>query len=320
MARILRPAAGVVAACLALGLTSAAAASTVPAHQARVFAYDEAAATAARHVSGPGQVSTLVGTPWRRVFQAPVGYSVAFSDIEATGRDSAWAIGWRLHKQSATGGIAARWNGHRWRLRSLPLSGFRPMSISASSPDNVWIFGVMIPPPNQPYLTAKALRWNGHRFQIITLPSEPPNTWDSASALLSATFGPNDVWVTGGTVEQNGRSVTLVWQGGAGGWAESVLPMQVSDITGTSDADLFLTGSTTGDSTVRSLTYRWNGGDWRRTTTPRLFDSSIAVRSAHDIWITGYTAGQWSGHGILSTVEHFNGKRWRRYVVAASGS
>jgi hypothetical protein len=286
----------VVVACLALGLTSAAAASTAP-----------------------RPVPTLVGTPWRTAYQATVGYSAAFSDVEATGRDSAWAVGVRLHGVDVTGGFAARWNGHRWRLVSLPLSGFWPRSIAASSPDNVWIFGVMIPPPNQPYMTAKALRWNGSGFQIVTLPAEPPNTWDSGSAFLSAAFGTSDVWVTGGTAEQNGQQVTLVWQGGAGGWAESTAPVQASAIAGTSDTDLFLLGTSTGDSTVPSLTYRWNGGDWRRTTTPRLFDASIAVRSAHDIWITGYTAGQWGG-GFLSTVEHFNGARWLRYVVVASGS
>jgi hypothetical protein len=293
---MLRPAAAVVAACLALGLASAAAASTAP-----------------------RQVPTLVGTPWRAAFQAKVGYSAGFSDIESTGRDSAWAIGVRLHKQDVTGGFAARWNGRRWRLVSLPLTGFWPRSIAASSADNVWIFGVMIPPPNQPYTTAKALHWNGSGFQIVTLPAEAPNTWDSSSAFLTAAFAPNDVWVTGGAVEHNGQQVTLVWQGGPGGWAESILPVQAGAIGGTSDADLFLTGTATGDSSVRSTTYRWNFGDWALTTTPRLFDASIAVRAAHDIWITGYTAGQW-GHGIQSTVEHFNGKRWHRYAVVSSGS
>jgi hypothetical protein len=317
MTGIVKPAAGIMAAFLALAVTSAAAsASPVPAHRGHL----PAAASSLRPASGAGQVDLFVGTPWHTVYQARLGYSASFSDVEATGRDSAWAIGIRLHNVTTTGGFAARWNGHRWRLVSLPLTGFDPVSVSASSPDNVWIFGFMLARPGHEVSTAKALRWNGHRFQVVTLPAEPPDTWDSASALMSVAFAANDVWVTGGVVQQHGRLVTLAWEGSLGGWAESTVPVAVTALSGTSDTDLLAMGTSTGDSSVRSLTYRWDGGSWQGTTTPRLFDSSIAVRSPHDIWITGSTAAQDSGHGILSTVEHFNGSRWRRYIVVSSGA
>src|SRR5262249_18376852 len=92
-------------------------------------------------------VSVLVGSSWRNVYRAGLSGSAAFTDIVATGRSNAWAVGARFRRDGTwVSAIASHWNGSRRRLASLPVRHFVPETVAASSVTNVWIFGFRITP------------------------------------------------------------------------------------------------------------------------------------------------------------------------------
>src|ERR1700757_624245 len=49
-------------------------------------------------------VSVLVGPSWRNVYRADLSGSAAFTDIVATGRSNAWAVGARFRPRAPGGG------------------------------------------------------------------------------------------------------------------------------------------------------------------------------------------------------------------------
>jgi hypothetical protein len=256
------------------------------------------------------------GPPWLLRYHPSVSGSAFFTSIEATGPASAWAVGQISGKFGPRGGFAAHWNGRAWRQATPPISGLIPVSVSASSARDVWIFAFVKPPAGQPVTAARALHWNGTRWQVMTLPQEPLSTWGSAGTLESAVFGPRDVWVTGGTV---GHNQSLVWHWTGVNWAKTTVPAFLTQISGTADGDLRALGtrSSPAANVVRWVTYRWTGAEWRAQPGPRLMAESIAVDAPRDIWIAGRTARQ---SVLRTTIEHWNGRRWSSSTIGFPGA
>jgi hypothetical protein len=62
-------------------------------------------------------VPELVGPSWRNVYRADLSGSATFTDVVATGRSNAWAVGMRFRgADTPTSAILSHWNGTRWRL------------------------------------------------------------------------------------------------------------------------------------------------------------------------------------------------------------
>jgi hypothetical protein len=260
----------------------------------------------------------LVGPSWHLRYQADIAGSAAFTTIEATGRDNAWAAGVRLRGHTNTSAFAAHWNGRRWRLAALPIHDFAPVTIVAGHPADPWIFGYGLAPAGQSVTAGVALHLAGGRWHVESLPTAPANTWNSGGSLLGVAFSPHDAWVSEAVHASKGQQVTTMWEGSGSSWVASPIQAAVTDVSGTSDTNLWAVGGTSFYNSPERI-YRYAGGFWRRVTGPALFDASIAVHSPADVWLTGYSARQW-GQGADSTVAHWNGRRWTRYTVDAIGS
>lgn len=259
----------------------------------------------------------LVGPNWHLRYQADITGSAAFTTIEATSRDSAWAAGVRLRGQTNASAFAAHWNGRRWQLAPLPIRDFTPVTIAAGHPADPWIFGYVLAPAGQEVTAGVALRLAGGRWHIESLPAAPANTWNSAGSLLGVAFSRHDAWLSEAVQNAKGQQVTTMWEGSGNAWAATPIPAAVTDVSGTADTDLWAVGGTSIYDSPERI-YRYAGGYWRRVPGPALYDASIAVHSPADVWLTGYSARQW-GQGADSTVAHWNGRRWARYAVEAIG-
>ena len=267
-------------------------------------------------------VSVLVGPSWRNVYRADLSGSAAFTDIVATGRSNAWAVGARFRRDGTwVSAIASHWNGSRWRLASLPVRHFVPETVAASSGRNVWIFGFRITPAGDTTGVGVALHLVGGKWQSVPLPPQAGNTWNDGSALQAAVFSPSQVWVSAGVQAAPGGSLeTPMWQWTGTNWAGTTVPGVLTSLSGSSVGNMWATTTPTygGNETTRS--YKFVSSSWQRQSAPVLSDAGIAVHSRTDIWIAGYTARQWnSDHLYYSTVAHWNGVRWRRYTVVAPG-
>lgn len=267
-------------------------------------------------------VSVLVGPSWRNVYRADLSGSAAFTDIVATGRSNAWAVGARFRRDGTwIGAIAAHWNGSRWRLASLPVHRFVPETVAASSATNVWIFGFRITPVGDTTGVGVALHLVGGKWQSVPLPPDAGDTWDDSSALQAVIFSPGQVWLSGGVqAAPAGGLQTQMWQWTGSNWAETTVPGILTSLSGSSVGNMWAGTESTYTGKETTHAYKFVSSSWQRQNAPVLSDAGIAVHSRSDIWIAGYTAKQWDRSGLSSsTVAHWNGVRWRRYTVVAVG-
>jgi hypothetical protein len=252
------------------------------------------------------------------VYRADIAGSAAFTDIEATSRSNAWAVGVHFHGVILTSGFAAHWNGRRWRQASLPISDFVPETVVGSSAANVWIFGFVEPPEGQLQTEGVALHLVRGHWRRVTLPPEPPDTWDQSAALIAVAFGSDEVLVSAGSPNQS-IDKTQMWQWTGANWSASRMPGILTSLSGSSLSNMWATTVKTEDGMRRTTVYRWISSTWTRQKGLSLDNAAIAVHSPRDIWFGGLTSRQWRSSSGFATAEHWNGKRWHRYTVLPVG-
>ena len=231
------------------------------------------------------------------MYQAGIPVSAAFTGVEATGRDSAWAVGVRLRGVSTyTGAFAARWNGKRWRLVTLPVRNFLPETVAASSPADVWIFGFVIRPAGQPNSAGMVLHLVGQHWRRVHLPPQPPNTWNQGTAMQALVFGPRDVWLSGGAQTSTaGTLQTQIWRWSGTRWSSTELPGLLRTLSGNSISDMWATSTARDSGGGAARLYRFVSPGWSRQPAPSLIEANVAVHSPADVWLTGFTNRQHSG-------------------------
>jgi hypothetical protein len=153
------------------------------------------------------------------------------------------------------------------------------------------------------------LRWNGHRWSSVTMPTV------GRIDFLTATGG-NDVWATAdcAMLHWDGRRWTSMSYPTIPGAQQSSAELVGAD----GPKDAWLIGGTYDSSTGVSRGYlqRWNGRQWRPMALPDLGDnwelSSMAVRNAHDVWVTGTDFTGNDQHPEHLLLLHWNGRTWQR--------
>jgi hypothetical protein len=190
---------------------------------------------------------------WHVAYRGPVGTEI--DGITAPARTDGWAFGFVYGKH----GVPVRflylhWNGHAWRpVMISSATGFVPVQIASSSPDDVWIVG-----ENSKGTIGEALVYNGSGWKKITAPW-PGSQLDVASS--------TDVWmVEGDTGCGQGHACTTIldhWNGA--GWLAYPFAAQLGLAGGS--ARPWLAGTASGTAR-RELVYRWNGSSWRRHAAP----------------------------------------------------
>jgi hypothetical protein len=268
-------------------------------------------------------VNELVGPSWRNVYRATVPGNAAFTDVVAIGRSDAWAVGERYNSANApTGAILSHWNGIRWRQAGLPVRDFVAETVTATSAKNVWILGFVIPPPNEPVTAGIVLHLVDGKWRPVPLPPEPANYWNEAPAMqgVAVAFRGGQVWLSGGLQTAPGGGLeTQIWQWTGSNWAGTTVPGLLTSLSGSSIFNIWATTVTSLQGTGPTHAYKFISATWtRQKATPVLDDANITVHSPGDIWLAGLTARQSHG-GLYSTVEHWNGARWRGFTVVAAG-
>ena len=248
--------------------------------------------------------------PWRGVTDFKLRHAGWFVDVEATSRNAAWAVGDTISTETKaiTGGVAARWNGHRWYQVALPLAAFVPVSVSASKGSSVWIFGYQsLPSADSSTVPADALVWTAGHWQVLPLPTAGAE-WDVLGDLQSAVFGDDDVWVTGNGHNSMGEVTgNIMWNWNGSGWTGYPLHvLGARNVSGSSGDNVWVAAQGAHGQTVA---LRWNGAAWRKVRVPYISDASVVADSPRNVWLTG--AGS-QGDVTVGAVEHRNGNRWNR--------
>jgi len=127
------------------------------------------------------------GTEWQDSLLPIAWTSYRLEAITVLSPQDIWAVGGGFR------GITLHWDGSRWQEISNPFSSQTSppawfYSISAHSPDNVWIAGLRA--ADRGGTEGTALRWNGKEWLDGYL---PPTEWVLAILIISE----NDGWVGG---------------------------------------------------------------------------------------------------------------------------
>jgi hypothetical protein len=258
---------------------------TPPAAVAGIFVLGIWPASAA-HASQPPAVSVAAPaatTLMWRVSYLPGIKNGIMTSITAPTKGAVWAVGSTVPAHGSGTPFLLRWNG-RWRKSGMPVRGYQPAAIAASSAANVWMFG------RTRSGAARALRWNGHRWRQLPEPGSV-----LFGLLGEAVLGPANVWLGAGGVADhwNGRS-----------WNQLLMPagFTLQHLSGTSPANIWVAGTT---SNGRLAAYRWQHGGWRWVQMPHPVAkfAAILVQSGSSVWVDAQT---------LRYVLHWNGHEWRR--------
>jgi hypothetical protein len=239
-----------------------------------------------------------VSTPWRVVYQNRSGLP-SLVGVTAVSAHNIWAVGNRR-----AGTFAAHWDGRRWLTSGIPHpAGFVAQSVQADSHGGIWVLGFVADSAHSAVIAR-----NGTAWHTIMLPS--------GAGTSGVIFGPSDMWLDGNVSACNNSgqctSTVMHWNGRT--WTTFTVPTLTSDLEGTSDGNLWLTGAdnirqVSGQEFGALVAYRWNGTSWRPVPMPHpqiLIGSSITPASPNNVWISAFSAA--SGEPALAV--HWNGQRW----------
>jgi hypothetical protein len=214
------------------------------------------------------------------------------------------------------GQIINKWNGKKWkRLKNLP---FEPtclpsvMTLSASSPNDIWVTGSIF--PNQNYQLFFE-HWNG-------------KSWGNESFLpggVAFLYGAsqdstNDAWVVGIQL-LDGFTAPLVVQYDGSNWSQASLPFPpgTSELLGVlalAPNNVWAVGwQNPGNPdyyTNLTLIYHFDGNNWTIVPSPGEPGTNlngIVANSSNDMYAFGYSANS-TDTGFDTLLLHWDGSEW----------
>ncbi|MFG2646858.1 hypothetical protein [Streptomyces sp. NPDC048436] len=263
------------------------------------------------HATGksPRPSGTAGSGPWR--LMGHTGNPGTLKDVVATGAHDAWAVG-----DEGTEPVVMRWSGGTWAKVEVPeqlgLGSLRV--VTASGPDDVWVFGLAQPTGDGRAQEAHGARWNGSRWTLAW--REPNSVVDAATVA-----GPGDVWVAGRRRGGNGTCRSFLRHRTAAGWSAVALPSMVCvrALHALSPRDVWAVGEDRG----KPATLHWDGGSWRTVPLPPAVTwqsgelDGLAAQSPTQLWAVGRTGRTGDAAGPLAV--RWDGHRWVRVVGSGVG-
>jgi hypothetical protein len=240
---------------------------------------------------------------WQKVKTPSLGgrYGSLYAVAAASAR-AVW-IGGEKQQPHTIQELPAIWRlvGNKFVQSKLPegiyVGATEVLSMSASSPTNVWAVGAIYPKGGSGQLT---LHWNGKKWSVFPVPEGLGSV---------STSGPDNAWATA-----SGGSPDLYHWNGKAWSADGTAPSGagLNSVTTDSPALAYAIGFLTPQSGgTRTVIMRYNGTTWstaklgKGTTSVQAFSITMSGRSA---WAVGahYTA---SGNG-LPVILHTTGGTW----------
>lgn len=264
------------------------------------------------HVSAPATVAISTST-WSMAIGVQEGtQAVQLSDVTADRPNDAWAIGSaRAANQATFEPVVEHWNGSSWSMVALPASALKVMgtaspraTIGASSPSNVWAFGI----------GGSWLHWNGKQWTAGTL--APPAKGALGPYLGSPlVFGPSDAWVFGEYLTSKGTLVPYGVHYNGQAWKSFTVPgdFGFAAESAVSPSDIYAVLNAVEARSGGALTH-WDGSRWSTVRLPSALTSSgeldsLYARSDGDIWVGGKVSK--TGNAVVA---HWNGVAWSTRV------
>jgi hypothetical protein len=213
--------------------------------------------------------------------------------VAAAGPGDVWAAGY-----SGTYGstLLAHWTGTTWEQVSSPAddntrySGAMLNALAVVNPRDIWAVGryEVFDQPPQPLLE----HWNGTTWAVR---SAPPQARGVALDQVAAS-GPTDVWLTGHTLQDEGR--VFHWDGQT--WRETAIPhppglrVHWTGLGAPAAADAWIGGGgidpSNGEETTPLLAH-WDGHTWRTQEVAMLPPgtrlTTLAAHGRQDVWAAG---------------------------------
>lgn len=199
---------------------------------------------------------------------------------------------------------AVHWDGSEWTDTSASLPHWNCRSgltgVVAQSPTSAWAVGGDLD------AVGMAFHWNGSQW------SEAPPPAGTNFLGVDATAH-SHVWAVADT------GPAEAFRRAHGDWVAVKTPAAASSrltsISVVSDSDVWAAGYTTsGRHAGETMVLHWNGTKWTLFHTPSAGSatssfSSVAARSANDVWAAGYYA---ANNGERTLTAHWNGGSWSR--------
>jgi hypothetical protein len=228
--------------------------------------------------------------------------------VAATSTCNAWAVGY-YHKGVKYLTLIEHWNGKAWKIQASPSPGVgsRIMSVTAPSASDAWAVG-------STGGGSLIEHWNGKTWKI----QPSPNGVDGGQLTGVAATSATNVWAVGST---GGGSLIEHWNGKAWKIQPSPCPRAahecaLSGVTATSATNAWAVGyDYNASDTMAMLVEHWNGKAWKIQPSPNPQGSNggalsgVSATSATNAWAVG--AYQQVGFGVLTFIEHWNGKAWK---------
>lgn len=112
--------------------------------------------------------------------------------VAASSAKNAWAVG----VTESGAGLAAHWNGHKWRSVSFGQSVPELTAVSTTSPKNVWAL------TSSSSGAPASVHWNGHKWKVAPIAAVGPNLTSIATGSAKS------AWVVGSVFVPNGSTGT----------------------------------------------------------------------------------------------------------------
>ena len=142
------------------------------------------------------------GKSWSVVANPKVSGSL--TDVAATSRHDAWAVGWEGQDPRSAAPLMLHWDGRRWSRVTLPAAVRDTSAVAALSSRDVWIVGTSGTPYPE---VGEISHWNGRQWTHVT--KRPASLADIAA------ISRDDVWAVGNTVEPSDwdKALMMHWNG-----------------------------------------------------------------------------------------------------------
>jgi hypothetical protein len=202
--------------------------------------------------------------------------------------------------------VVEHWADGAWHQVPLParLDGYvrSAVSIGASSPGDVWLFGT------DP--STKALRWTGSTWVLQPIPSWVLRRASGTVTATSAVFGPANVWV----FSLGNGAYAAHYNGHT--WAKVPMPKVPMGVSAAAPGDIWALGPNI------NYVMHWNGTKWATVGLPllplpfgaKVSYSNITAVGPRDAWLMRTIT--YKSSALPSTaMMHWNGKAW---LTAAS--
>lgn len=271
-----------------------------------VWAVGESAASLPLSAASPGRALTAHwdGSVWTAVPSPDLGGTeTRLNDVDAVASDDVWAVG--LHAETTSGrGLVEHWDGSTWSVVPVPdlersAAGSTLDAVEAIGRDDVWVFG----DADADFFAA---HWDGNGWTRIQIADQDG---DYGSFVAASSMGPDNLWVLGNVVHDQGDdpSRTIVAHFDGASWSVTDLPSSplgygsLSGLAVVGRNDVWTSGwmgennlLPEGYGSMRPWLVHWDGEDWT------VVDDAVAdgqgvldgIGSAGgDIWLVGHRGG-----------------------------